>query len=126
MGFITVLVGRRIYRLLRGCHVWEALLLLLLIALVACGGSGSGGSGSGGGGGGGGNGGGGSGGGGGGGGNGAFTAGRTKYVRTDATTEYFAWVNSHWTVYSPTTNRFLPPIHIPTTLWFSTLVHKLK
>ncbi len=43
---------------------------------------------------------------GGGGGNGAFTAGRTKYVRTDATTEYFASINSRWIVYSPITNRF--------------------
>jgi Fibronectin type III domain/IPT/TIG domain len=42
----------------------------------------------------------------GGGGGGSFAAGRTKYVRTDATTEYFGWINSHWVVYNPTTNRF--------------------
>jgi hypothetical protein len=42
----------------------------------------------------------------GGGGGGSFTAGRTKYVRTDATTEYFAWINSQWVVYNPTTKRF--------------------
>ena len=41
-----------------------------------------------------------------GGGSGSFTAGRTKYVRTDATTEYFGWINAHWVVYSPTTKRF--------------------
>ena len=39
-------------------------------------------------------------------GNGAFTAGRTKYVRTDATTEYFAWINSHWVVYHQATKHF--------------------
>jgi hypothetical protein len=37
---------------------------------------------------------------------GPFTAGRTKYVRTDATTEYFQWVNLHWIVYNPITNYF--------------------
>jgi WD40 repeat protein len=31
---------------------------------------------------------------------------RTRYVRTDATTEYFAWPNSHWVVYNPATARF--------------------
>jgi len=31
---------------------------------------------------------------------------RTKYVRTDAVIEYYQWVNSHWTVYHPGTNRF--------------------
>jgi hypothetical protein len=39
-------------------------------------------------------------------GSGPFTAGRTKYVRTDATTEYFQWVNSHWVIYNPVTNYF--------------------
>ena len=39
-------------------------------------------------------------------GSGPFTAGRTKYVRTDATTEYGQWVNLHWIVYSPITNYF--------------------
>lgn len=39
-------------------------------------------------------------------GSGPFTAGRTKYVRTDATTEYFQWVNLHWIVYNPITNYF--------------------
>jgi WD40 repeat protein len=28
---------------------------------------------------------------------------RTKYVRTDAATEYYLWVNSHWVVYDPPT-----------------------
>jgi hypothetical protein len=37
---------------------------------------------------------------------GPFTAGRTKYVRTDATTEYFQWLNSRWIIYSPVTNYF--------------------
>ena len=37
---------------------------------------------------------------------GPFAAGRTKYVRTDATTEYFQWVNLHWIVYNPITNYF--------------------
>ena len=35
-----------------------------------------------------------------------FAAGRTKYVRTDATTEYYQWVNLHWIVYNPITNYF--------------------
>jgi YVTN family beta-propeller protein len=39
-------------------------------------------------------------------GNGSFTAGRTKYVRTDATTEYFTWINSHWIIYNTPTNDF--------------------
>ncbi len=30
---------------------------------------------------------------------------RTKYVRTDAVTEYFGFVNRHWSLYSPLTNR---------------------
>jgi WD40 repeat protein len=30
---------------------------------------------------------------------------RTKYVRTDAVTEYFEFVNRHWSLYSPLTNR---------------------
>src|SRR5579884_2195882 len=45
--------------------------------------------------------------GGGGGGNvssGPFMAGRTKYVRTDATTEYFASLNPHWIIFNPLTN----------------------
>jgi hypothetical protein len=67
----------------------QILAFLALLGLVACGG----GAGSGGG-------------GGGGGGNGSFTAGRTKYVRTDATTEYFQWINSHWVVYNAATKRF--------------------
>ncbi len=67
-------------------------ILFALVGLLACGGgSSSGGSGGG---------------GGGGGGNGSFTAGRTKYVRTDATTEYFGWINSHWAVYNAATKRF--------------------
>ena len=32
--------------------------------------------------------------------------GRTRYVRTDATTEYFTWINQHWIVYNPGTSRF--------------------
>ena len=31
---------------------------------------------------------------------------RMRYVRTDATTEYAGWVNPHWIVYNPPTNRF--------------------
>ena len=31
---------------------------------------------------------------------------RMRYVRTDATTAYFGWVNSHWIVYNPPTSRF--------------------
>jgi hypothetical protein len=31
---------------------------------------------------------------------------RMRYVRTDATTSYFGWVNSHWIVYNPLTSRF--------------------
>jgi hypothetical protein len=55
-------------------RAWGQLfLLLLLLALVACGGGGGTSS-------------------------GPFTAGRTKYVRTDATTEYFQWINSHWII----------------------------
>ena len=80
-------------------HKWGRLSVLLgLFALAACGGGGSSSSG---------NGGGGSASGGGGGTNsGAFIAGRTKYVRTDATTEYFEWINSHWIIYNPLTNYF--------------------
>ena len=37
---------------------------------------------------------------------GPFSAGRTKYVRTDATTEYFQWINPHWIIYNSVTNRF--------------------
>jgi hypothetical protein len=32
--------------------------------------------------------------------------GRTRYVRSDATTEYFAWINQQWIVYNPNTSRF--------------------
>jgi hypothetical protein len=31
---------------------------------------------------------------------------RTRYVRTDATTEYFQWANQHWIVYDATTARY--------------------
>jgi YVTN family beta-propeller protein len=31
---------------------------------------------------------------------------RTKYLRTDAATEYYLWVNSHWVVYHPPTSHF--------------------
>ena len=31
---------------------------------------------------------------------------RTRYVRTDAAVPYFAWLNSHWIIYNPPTNRF--------------------
>ena len=31
---------------------------------------------------------------------------RTKYIRTDAVTEYYQWVNSHWTVYHAPTAHF--------------------
>jgi hypothetical protein len=31
---------------------------------------------------------------------------RTKYIRTDAVTEYYLWVNSHWTVYHMPTAHF--------------------
>jgi hypothetical protein len=37
---------------------------------------------------------------------GAFTAGRTKYVRTDASVEYYQWINAHWIIYNPITNFF--------------------
>lgn len=37
---------------------------------------------------------------------GPFAAGRTKYVRTDATTEYFGWINSHWALYHAATGHF--------------------
>lgn len=77
----------------------QFLLLCALVTLTACGGggaassSGSGGSG-------------GSGGGGGGINNGPFTAGKTKYVRTDAVTPYFGWINSLWSLYNPITSQF--------------------
>jgi IPT/TIG domain len=81
----------------RFLRILQLLALMVLLGLIACGGgSGSESSGVGGGGGG----------GGAGGGNGSFTAGRTKYVRTDAMTEYFAWINSHWVIYNPATKRF--------------------
>jgi YVTN family beta-propeller protein len=35
----------------------------------------------------------------------AAAPGRTRYVRTDATTEYFGWINQHWMVYDPGTSR---------------------
>jgi len=82
----------------------KILLLLTLLPFVACGGGSS--SSTGGGGGGGGGNGGGSGGTGGGNASGPFTAGRTKYVRTDATTEYFQLVNDHWIIYNPVTDNF--------------------
>jgi DNA-binding beta-propeller fold protein YncE len=31
---------------------------------------------------------------------------RTRYVRTDATTEYFGWVNQHWILYHAATGRY--------------------
>jgi len=31
---------------------------------------------------------------------------RTRYVRTDASTEYFLWLNTHWVVYDSPTSRF--------------------
>lgn len=31
---------------------------------------------------------------------------RTRYVRTDATTEYFGWVNQHWMLYHAPTSRY--------------------
>jgi len=31
---------------------------------------------------------------------------RTKYLRTDAVTEYYLWVNTHWAVFHPPTSRF--------------------
>src|SRR5215472_10730541 len=40
------------------------------------------------------------------GGGGRFTSTRTKYVRTDAVTEYYLWVNSHWVVYHTPTSRY--------------------
>lgn len=36
---------------------------------------------------------------------GALTT-RTRYVRTDATTEYLEWINAHWIIYNPVTNYF--------------------
>src|SRR3954462_9193143 len=75
---------------------YSFLFLVLIIrgALNACGGSGSGSLG-----------------GGGGTGNGGtnrgpFSAGRMKYVRTDATTEYFQFDNPHWIIYNPITKYF--------------------
>jgi hypothetical protein len=38
--------------------------------------------------------------------NGNFTSTRTKYVRTDAVTEYFATLNTHWLIYNAPTSRF--------------------
>ncbi len=32
--------------------------------------------------------------------------GRTRYLRTDAVTPYFAWVNPHWIIYNSPTSRF--------------------
>lgn len=34
------------------------------------------------------------------------TPGRTRYVRTDATTEYAFWPNQNWIIYNPITSRF--------------------
>lgn len=31
---------------------------------------------------------------------------RTKYLRTDAVTEYYLWLNTHWAVFNPPTSRF--------------------
>ena len=31
---------------------------------------------------------------------------RTRYVRTDAVTEYYQWVNTHWIIYSQPTSHF--------------------
>ena len=31
---------------------------------------------------------------------------RAKYVRTDAATEYYLWLNTHWVVYNSATSRF--------------------
>jgi hypothetical protein len=40
--------------------------------------------------------------------NSAFSGGpgRNRYLRSDATTPYFAWLNQHWTVFHPGTSRF--------------------
>ena len=35
----------------------------------------------------------------------APAAGRTRYMRTDATTEYFQWVNGNWSIYDASTSR---------------------
>src|SRR2546423_1806672 len=88
-------------------QVWcLPVVLFFSLMLTACGGGGTSASGGGnsGGSGGGGNGGGGS--GGGGSLSGPFTGGRTKYVRTDATTEYFQLINDHWVLYNPITDYF--------------------
>src|SRR4051794_1821735 len=83
------------------------LVLIILGALNACGGSGPGSLGGGGtGGGSGGTGGGGDGTGNGGTNSGPFSAGRMKYVRTDATTEYFQFDNPHWIIYNRITKYF--------------------
>jgi hypothetical protein len=34
------------------------------------------------------------------------TRGRSGYIRTDATTEYFEWINQRWAIYNPNTSRF--------------------
>jgi hypothetical protein len=72
---------------------WWLLLFLAVLSLVACGGGGASNSGGGGG-------------GGGGTASGPFTGGRTKYIRTDASAEYFTFLNDHWIIYSPLTNYF--------------------
>lgn len=41
----------------------------------------------------------------GGGSTGSYSAGRTKYVRADSTTEYGYWINPHWEVYEPASER---------------------
>ena len=35
-----------------------------------------------------------------------FTPSRTAYVRSDAATQYFQYLNSHWAVFNPNSNRF--------------------
>lgn len=75
------------------CRLWRSLISLLLLAgLAGCGGGGSTGNPGG----------------------GTptptpataiLTPSRTQYVRTDAVTEYFTFLNRHWSVFSPLTNR---------------------
>jgi hypothetical protein len=36
----------------------------------------------------------------------APASGRTRYIRSDATTEYFSEINSHWIIFNPPTSRF--------------------
>lgn len=74
--------------------------LALCLIMSGCGGGSgsSGGSGSN-------SGGGGGGGSGGGGSTPTLDVGKTKYIRTDAATEYFGWVNGSWSIYEPSTSR---------------------